>query len=224
MKTVQKTPLYTNLEFMNPGMIEQKSFEIINSLLGNHEFSPLCAPIVKRIIHTTGDLEYADLVEFSEGAVESGLGAIAAGSAIVTDTMMAAAGINKRVLALFGGSVACYMSDVDVAQSARERGSTRACASMEKAVHDPHNRIFAIGNAPTALIRLADLIDSGTIAPALVIGVPVGFVNVVEAKRRIKETGIPWIVTNGRKGGSTVAAATINAFLYMLRAQREGTG
>ncbi|WHH60590.1 precorrin-8X methylmutase [Petroclostridium sp. X23] len=200
----------------NPKAIEEKSFEIITKILGSKEYTPQQGSIIKRVIHTTADFEYADLLEISDGAIEMALEEIRKGSHIVTDTNMAYAGINKRVVASFGGQVHCFIADEEVARVAKEKGITRAMASMDAAAQNPKNRIYAVGNAPTALFRLKDLIESGKAKPAVIIGVPVGFVNVVEAKEAIKALGIPYIIVNGRKGGSTVAAAIVNAILYMI--------
>lgn len=203
------------LENVEPREIEARSFEIITRELGR-ELPPLEAPIIKRCIHTSADFDYADNLCFSEGAVEQALEAIRKGACIVTDTQMARAGINKKALARYGGEVYCFMSDEDVAEAARERGTTRATASMEKAAELGKPLIFAIGNAPTALVRLYELIREGRISPELIIGVPVGFVNVVQSKELIMETEIPYIVARGRKGGSNIAACICNALLYML--------
>ena len=158
---------------------------------------------------------------FSEGKKEKALEAIKAGATIVTDTQMAKAGINKRALARYGGQVCCFMSDEDVAGAAKEHGTTRAQASMDKAAALDGPVIFAIGNAPTALVRLYELIEEGRIHPALVIGVPVGFVNVVASKELIMQTNVPCIVARGRKGGSNIAACICNALLYMIDDKRD---
>ena len=157
---------------------------------------------------------------FSPGAVEQALAAIREGADIVTDTQMAKAGINKRSLARYGGQVHCFMSDEDVAAAAKAAGTTRATASMDKAAALGGNFIYAVGNAPTALVRLYELIREGKINPKLIIGVPVGFVNVVASKELIMETEVPWIVARGRKGGSNIAACICNALLYMLNNER----
>ncbi|MBZ4645477.1 MAG: precorrin-8X methylmutase [Clostridia bacterium] len=200
----------------DPKAIEARSFEIITETLGQRDFTDQEAKIIKRVIHTTADFEYADILELSQGAVEIGLNEIKKGSNIITDTKMAYSGINKTVLEKFGGEVHCFISDEEVAHAAKMKGITRAMASMDVAVQNPKNKIFAIGNAPTALFRLKELIEEGKAMPSLIIGVPVGFVNVVESKEAIKELGIPYIISNGRKGGSTVAAAIVNALLYMM--------
>ena len=153
---------------------------------------------------------------FSEGAVEKALDAIRNGAVIVTDTQMGKAGINKRKLAEYGSEVLCFMSDEDVAETAKKNGTTRAVASMEKAATLDKKIIFAIGNAPTALVRLYELIEDGKLDPELIIGVPVGFVNVVQSKELIMQADVPYIVARGRKGGSNVAACICNALLYMI--------
>jgi precorrin-8X/cobalt-precorrin-8 methylmutase len=205
------------IEIVKPEDIEKRSFEIISEILGDARFPPLHEPVVKRVIHTTADFEFAKILSISEAAIENGLKAIKEGGNIVTDTMMAASGINKKELNKYGGRVVCHMDDEEIAKRAKARNTTRASLCMEKASEDKNNRIFVIGNAPTALIRLYELISSGTLSPDLVVGVPVGFVNVVESKELFKTLGIPYIITDGRKGGSNIAAAIINAILYMNR-------
>lgn len=207
------------MEFENvlPADIERRSFEIIESELP-HEIESGIKPIVKRVIHTTADFDYVDNLCFSENVVEIVKAAIRNGADIVTDTQMARSGINKKRLAEFGGEVHCFMSDADVAESAKRNGTTRAAASMEKAANLNKDVIFAIGNAPTALIKLHELIESKKINPVAVIGVPVGFVNVVQAKELIMTAPVPYIVARGRKGGSNVAAAICNALIYDLKA------
>ncbi len=202
------------LQQVLPEEIEKRSFEIISAELGERTLEPEQEPIIKRVIHTSADFDYADHLFFSEHAVKVGIQALRQGAAIVTDTQMAFSGINKRVLACFGGEAFCFMADEDVAQAAKKNGTTRAVASMEKAAKLQRPLIFAIGNAPTALVKLYELIQEGRIYPKLVIGVPVGFVNVVESKELILQSGVPVIVARGRKGGSNVAAAICNALLY----------
>lgn len=207
------------IENVLPAEIEKRSFEIITEELKQ---KGICLPeehaaIVKRCIHTSADFEYAKSLMFSEGAVEKALEAIRNGASIITDTQMGKAGINKKRLARYGGQVYCFMSDEDVAQTAKENGTTRAVASMEKACALDEKLIFAIGNAPTALIHLYEMIREGRIRPELVIGVPVGFVNVVQSKELIlAQEEVPYIVARGRKGGSNIAACICNALLYML--------
>lgn len=204
------------LETIKPIDIEKRSFEIITELLGDRKLDPENEMVVKRVIHTSADFDYADNLCFSERAVQKGVAALRGGCDIVTDTQMAKAGINKTVLGRLGGEVHCFMSDPDVAEEAKARGITRAIVSMERAAKLEKPCIYAIGNAPTALFALYDLIAAGTAKPALVIGVPVGFVNVVESKEQIMAAGVPYIVARGRKGGSNVAAAVCNAMLYQI--------
>lgn len=203
-------------EPMKPMEIEQRSFEIITELLGDRVLDPENELVIKRVIHTTADFDYADNLTFSDHAVQKGIAALKGGCDIVTDTQMAKAGINKTILASLGGEVHCFMSDADVAAEAKERGVTRAIVSMEKAAQLPGKCIFAIGNAPTALIALHGLIEEGKLDPALIIGVPVGFVNVVESKELFLDSPVPHIIARGRKGGSNVAAAICNALLYQI--------
>ncbi len=203
-------------EIVKPMDIEKRSMEIITGLLGDRTFPADQAPVVKRVIHTTADFDYADNLVFSPDAVRLGLEALKGGCDVVTDTQMARAGVNKTALGRLGGQVHCFMSDPDVAAEARDRGVTRATVSMERAAALSKPCIFAIGNAPTALISLHELMEAGKLAPALVIGVPVGFVNVVESKELILAGTAPYIVARGRKGGSNVAAAICNAMLYQL--------
>lgn len=202
------------LENVKPMEIEKRSFEIITRELGR-ELPEEMAPIIKRCIHTSADFEYADSLCFSEHVVEKALEAIKKGACIVTDTQMAKAGINKKALAQHGGEVFCFMSDEDVAETAKKNGTTRATASMDKAAALDRPLIFAIGNAPTALVRLYELIEDQRLKPELVIGVPVGFVNVVQSKELIMQADVPYIVARGRKGGSNIAACICNALLYM---------
>lgn len=206
----------TELEKVLPSEIEKRSFEIITEELRGKRMLPGTEAIVKRCIHTSADFEYAENLVFSEEAVERALRAIHEGACIVTDTQMAKAGINKKKLAEYGGEVYCFMSDEDVAKKAKEIGTTRASISMDKAAELAKPLIFAIGNAPTALVRLYELIQEGKVKPQLIIGVPVGFVNVVQSKELILSLpDIPYIVARGRKGGSNIAACIVNALLYM---------
>ena len=204
-----------NIQNLPPMEIERESFRIITEELGDRPLDPEQAPILKRVIHTTADFDYADNLYFSPNAVALAKEAIRGGATVVTDTQMALSGINKKTLARFGGEVKCFMSDEDVAAAAKAQGVTRARISMDKGAALGENVIFAVGNAPTALIRLRELIDSGY-RPKLIIGVPVGFVNVVPSKELIIETDVPCIVARGRKGGSNVAASIVNALLYSL--------
>ncbi|MDO5135436.1 MAG: precorrin-8X methylmutase [Eubacteriales bacterium] len=204
------------LEKVKPMEIEKRSFEIITQELGDTPLVPGTELIVKRCIHTSADFDYAKNLCFSSNVVEKAMAAIRGGACIVTDTQMAKAGINKRALARYGGEVYCFMSDEDVAAMARERGTTRATVCMDKAAGLNKKLIFAIGNAPTALVRLYELVKEGRLSPELIIGVPVGFVNVVSSKELIMEAEVPYIVARGRKGGSNIAACICNALLYMM--------
>ena len=209
------------LENVKPMDIEKRSFEIITEELGDTPLIPGTELIVKRCIHTSADFDYAKNLVYSEHAVEKALEAIRGGASIVTDTQMGRSGINKKRLAQYGGQVYCFMSDEDVAQAAKKNGTTRAVASMKKACELNEKLIFAIGNAPTALIHLYELIKDGRIRPELVIGVPVGFVNVVQSKELIMKADVPYIVARGRKGGSNIAACICNALLYMIDDRRD---
>lgn len=212
------------LEQMLPKEIERRSFELIQQELDEREITlePENELVIKRAIHTTADFEYARSLVFSSHAVKKGIEALKKGGVIITDTNMGKSGINKKVVSGLGGEVLCFMADEEVALKASEKGTTRAVASMEKAARlfgNPSTRpcIFAIGNAPTALIRLYELIQAKEVRPALVIGAPVGFVNVVQSKELILTLeDTPFIVARGRKGGSNVAAAICNALLYQI--------
>lgn len=206
------------LENVKPMDIERRSFEIITQELKEQG---IVLPeetewITKRCIHTSADFDYARNLVFSDGAVKSALDAIQRGAVIVTDTQMAKAGINKRALARYGGEVKCFMSDDDVAENAKKNGTTRAVASMDKAAELDGPVIFAIGNAPTALVRIYELVQEGRLRPELIIAAPVGFVNVVPSKEMILSLNVPSIVAKGRKGGSNIAACICNALLYHL--------
>lgn len=202
------------LQNVLPNEIEKRSFEMITEELGSKPMDPINAPVIKRVIHTSADFDYAENLCFSDAAVKKGIEALQKGTCIVTDTQMAKAGINKSALSSFGGEVFCFMSDDDVAKEAKQNGTTRAVACINKAAEMKKPLIFAIGNAPTALVRLYELIADGLLKPELIIGVPVGFVNVVESKELIMQTDVPYIVARGRKGGSNIAAAICNALLY----------
>lgn len=209
------------LENVLPRDIERRSFEIIGQEL-TKELDPEQELIIKRCIHTSADFEYADSLKFSEDAVKKAMEAIKKGAVIVTDTQMARSGINKRALARYGGEVMCFMSDEDVAAQAKANGTTRATACIDKAAKLDKPVIFAIGNAPTALVRIYELVQEGTLKPELVIGVPVGFVNVVQSKELIMSLSeTPYIVAAGRKGGSNIAACIVNALLYKIDDRRD---
>jgi precorrin-8X/cobalt-precorrin-8 methylmutase len=204
----------TKFETVKPEDIEKRSMEIITSELKGRKWPEPKFSIVKRCIHTSADFDYADNLEFSPGAETKGVDLVRKGATIVTDTKMAAAGINKTLLGGFGGKVVCFISDEDVIAEAKTRGCTRATVSMERAAAIKGPLIIAIGNAPTALIALYDMIKENKIRPDLIIGVPVGFVNVVESKEMISELDVPFIIARGRKGGSNIAAAICNALIY----------
>lgn len=207
------------VEFVLPGDIEGRSFAIITKELAERGIviPEEQEPVTKRVIHTSADFGYADTLTFSENAVAVAKSLIRNGADIVTDTNMALSGINKKVLETYGGMAHCFMADEEVAKEAKERRVTRAVISMEHAAKLDKPVIFAVGNAPTALIRLYELISDGIYRPAFIIGVPVGFVNVEVAKEMILHTDVPCIVNRGRKGGSNVAAAICNALLYEVR-------
>ena len=204
------------ITIVKPDEIEAMSMATIVSELNGRTWPEPQFSIVKRCIHTSADFDYADNLVFSEGAAEIGVKAIRGGAHIVTDTKMAAAGINKKRLAEYGGEVHCFISDDDVAKEAKDRGCTRATVAMERGaeIAKSHPVIFAIGNAPTALVSIAEMMDAGKLSPALIIGAPVGFVNVVESKELIMERKVPFIVPKGRKGGSNIAATICNAMMY----------
>ena len=210
------------MEYIKPADIEKRSFEIIASELAERGIVPDTDKdlIIRRAIHTSADFDYAHTLVFSDDAVRIARDLIREGADIVTDTNMALTGINKKKLAAFGGSARCYMADERVAAEARSREITRASVSMEYAARDAavsgRKTIFAIGNAPTALMTLREMYDRGEFKPDFIIGVPVGFVNVTESKELILDTDIPHIVNRGRKGGSNVAAAIVNALLYSM--------
>jgi len=206
-----------NYIILNPADIETRSFEMITEELGHLNLSPELAPIVKRVVHTTADFDYARITEIQSDVVSSAVAALVAGCRIYSDTRMIIAGVSKPMLKKLNCELYTYVDDAEVAALSKEKGLTRSILGIEKAVEDPDTRIFVIGNAPTALVRLGELIQEGKVRPALVIGVPVGFVGASESKEFIKKTGVPYIVTNGRKGGSTVAVAILNALLYTQR-------
>jgi len=205
---------------MKPEEIEAESFRIIDSEAGAHGWPDDEWQVVRRAIHTSADFEYARTMVFSEGALERAVTAIRSGTGILTDTNMALSGISKARLAPFGCSVSCHVADPDIAEQARLAGITRSVAAMRKGVRDPDNRIFVIGNAPTALFELLRLIDAGKVSPKLIIGLPVGFVGAEESKKALAEMNgqVPFITNMGRKGGSNVAAAVVNA-LALLASQ-----
>jgi len=206
------------LEYVLPSEIEKRSFEIIEEELKNRNIilPEQEKPVTMRVIHTSADFDYAETLKFSENAVKVARDLLRNGADIVTDTNMAKAGINKKMLERFGGTVHCFMADEDVSKEAKERSLTRAAVSMERASKIGKSVIFAVGNAPTALVSLHEMMEKGIFTPEFVIGVPVGFVNVEAAKELFLESRVPYIVNKGRKGGSNVAAAICNALLYGL--------
>jgi precorrin-8X/cobalt-precorrin-8 methylmutase len=200
---------------MKPEQIEQKSFEIIDEEAGRHDFPPDRWPIVRRMIHTSADFEYMESIRFHPDAVTAGVNAIRQGRMIFTDTNMLRTGVRQRDLDRFGGAVKCLMADPEVARMAADSGATRAKVAVDAAVDGMAGGIYAVGNAPTALLRLIELIDAGKAAPALVIGLPVGFVNAAESKAALLDVDIPYITNVGRKGGSNVAASVVNALILL---------
>ena len=205
------------IENIAPMDIEKRSMEIISETLGDKKLDPRYQDIIKRCIHTSADFEYADSLYFTDGVEKIVRKAMTEGAYIVTDTTMAQSGINKKIIHEYGGDVLCFIGDEDVAKEAKERGVTRSLVSMERAAELDKPVIFAIGNAPTALLSIEALVKSGKLNPVAVIAVPVGFVNVVESKERIIDLNIPAIVARGRKGGSNIAAAIINALQYGIK-------
>lgn len=207
-----------------PQDIEKRSFEIIGEELGDkiNKFDEATLPVIKRVIHTTADFEYADLIEFMNDAINSGKEALKKGCKIYCDTNMIVNGASKMVLSKFNCEAYCLVADSEVVKEAKEKGVTRSIVGMEKAAKDPSTKIFLIGNAPTALYQLKEMIERNEIErPALVVGVPVGFVGAAESKEAFKSLGIPYITINGRKGGSTVAVSILHGILYQMY-QREG--
>jgi precorrin-8X/cobalt-precorrin-8 methylmutase len=204
---------------MRPEEIEAESFRIIEAEIGDHPWSEMEWPLVRRIIHTSADFEYSRSLLFSPGAVAHGVAAIRSGRGIVTDTTMALAGISKPRLERFGICASCFVADPEVAREARSRGITRSILAVRKGAADPGNGIFVIGNAPTALFELMRLVREEGVRPDLIIGMPVGFVGAAESKDRLvleaTELKTPFISNRGRKGGSNVAAAVINALLIL---------
>ena len=199
----------------DPAEIEKRSFEIIAKKLADRDFDPDNINVIKRVIHTTADFDFADNLAFSDGAVNAAKEVLKKGARIVTDTQMARAGINKKAAARLGCEVFCFIDSPEVIDTASAEGTTRARAAVDRARLTLENpMIFVVGNAPTALIRIHESIESGSLSPALIVAVPVGFVNVIESKELIMDLDVPRIVAKGRKGGSNVAAAIINALLY----------
>jgi len=202
---------------MKPEEIEEESFRIIDVEAGDHGWPRSEWQVVRRAIHTSADFEYAHSMVLSEEVIEKAVAALKNGGGIVTDTNMALSGISKPRLTTLGCSVSCHVADPDVAEQAHAEGVTRSIAAMRKAVANPDNRIFVIGNAPTALFELLRLIEAGAVEPALIIGLPVGFVGAEESKNALASGthDIPFITNIGRKGGSNVAAAVVNALAIL---------
>jgi precorrin-8X/cobalt-precorrin-8 methylmutase len=208
---------------MQPDEIERTSFEIIDREVGTHRFSEKQWAIVQRMIHTTADFDYKEMVRFHPGAIAAGIGAIQQGKMVITDTNMARAGIRTKDLTQFGVTVKCFMNDPLVHAKAQANGTTRARVAVDAAVADMADGIYVVGNAPTALLRLIELVHEKKARPALIVGLPVGFVNAAESKTALMETGYPYISNVGRKGGSNVAASVINALTKLAReAKNEG--
>lgn len=206
-----------NIKFVEPYNIEKRSFEIIQEEMREIQLDKEIEPIVKRVIHTSADFDYLNNMCFSKNAVRKAKEVLKSGATIVTDTNMAYSGINKKAAAKYGVNIHCFMAEEEVAKEATLRGETRAAVSMERASKIQGPIIFAVGNAPTALIKLYEMIKAGTFKPEVIIGVPVGFVNVVEAKELIMSLeNVEYIVAKGRKGGSNIAAAICNALLYNI--------
>ncbi len=199
---------------LDPQEIERKSFEIIDSEVGAHPYDARQWPVVRRIIHTTADFDFAGITLFSPDAVASGIAALRRGEKVLSDTNMVRAGVNKARLAAFGSDIACHVADADVAATAKAEGVTRSIIATRKGVQDGAG-IFLIGNAPTALFELLELVRAGGPRPSLVVGVPVGFVGAEESKEALLESGLPFITCRGRKGGSAIAATILNALMLL---------
>ena len=201
---------------MKPDEIEALSFKIIDREAGPHRFSDEQWPVVRRMIHTSADFEYRDSVRFHPDAVAAGIAAIRGGKSIITDTNMARVGIRQRDLKPFGATLTCYMNTSVVHENAKSAGTTRAHAAVDAAISDMAGGIYVIGNAPTALLHLIERIKEKKAQPALIIGLPVGFVNAAESKAKLlKQDNPPYITNVGRKGGSNVAAAVVNALAIL---------
>jgi precorrin-8X/cobalt-precorrin-8 methylmutase len=210
---------------LRPEEIEAESFRIIDAEVGEHRWSALEWPVVRRAIHTSADFDYARSMLFSENAISSGIAAIRAGAGIVADTNMIVSGITKMRLAPFGVTTACYVADPEVAEAAKAQQVTRSILAMRKGASDRRNGIFVIGNAPTALFELIRLVREQGIAPRLVVALPVGFVGAAESKEALRDLAreypeLPFITNSGRKGGSNVAAAVMNAILIQAATTR----
>jgi precorrin-8X/cobalt-precorrin-8 methylmutase len=205
---------------MKPAEIETQSFTIIDKEAGGHKFTHDQWNIVRRIIHTSADFDYMNTICFSKDSIAAGIQAIRSGKTIITDTRMARSGIRKQNIERFGGRVLCLINDSDVAALAEEKGTTRAQAAVDLSAREANGGIYAVGNAPTALIRLIELVNAGTIQPALILGFPVGFVNAAESKALLRELPVPYITNIGRKGGSTIVASVVNALIILTEDNR----
>ncbi len=206
---------------MKPQEIENLSFKIIEAEAGDHGFDDKQWPIVRRMIHTSADFEYIKTIRFNKNAIEKGIAAIQSGCKIFTDTNMARVGVRKKEINQFGGEVNCIIADENVAQKAKKEGTTRALAAVDMACENVKGGIYVVGNAPTALLRLVELIKEKKADPALVIGLPVGFVNAAESKDELMNLDFPYITNVGRKGGSNIAAAIVNALILMASGKTE---
>lgn len=202
---------------VDPNEIEARSFKIIDGLLKDVHLPKPKKDIVKRVIHTTADCHYARDLLFSLRAIEAGISAIRQGANIVVDSSMVKAGINKEITTRFNNKIICRINDKDVRRKALRLNLTRAIIAARKSREEMKGAIVAVGNAPTALFEICELVESAVTRPALIVGVPVGFVGAVESKRRLRASKIPYITNKTRKGGSTVAAAIVNALLILAK-------
>jgi precorrin-8X/cobalt-precorrin-8 methylmutase len=200
---------------MKPYEIEQLSFKMIDMEAGPHDFTPVQWAIVRRMIHTSADFDYMKDIRIHPTAVAAGIKAIRAGGTIFTDTNMARTGIRQKELEGFGASTQCLMASEKISRVAAEKGITRAHAAVDAAVDELNNAVYVVGNAPTALLRLIELIREGRCQPALVVGLPVGFVNAAASKAELLDLETPFITNVGRKGGSNVAASVVNALIIL---------
>ncbi|MEJ8545529.1 precorrin-8X methylmutase [Brevibacillus borstelensis] len=205
---------------VQPQEIEEKSFQIITEELGEHPFTEEQYPVVQRVIHAAADFDLGRSLVFHPDAVKAGIQAIRSGKIVVADVQMVQVGISKNRIEKFGGEVKVYISDRDVMEEAKRLNTTRAIISIRKAVKEAEGGIFAIGNAPTALLELIRLVKEGEAKPGLIIGMPVGFVSAAESKEELAKLDVPFITNIGRKGGSPVTVAALNAL--SLIAERQG--
>ena len=206
---------------MKPNEIEKLSFTMIDKEAGPHEFDPDTWRVVQRMIHTSADFGYMESVRFHPDAIRAGIRAIQAGKNIITDTEMLRAGIRKKSLEKFGGKTFCFIGDPDVAAASKTAGTTRSHEAVNRSVQEMAGGIYAVGNAPTALLRLMELIREGEAKPALVLGFPVGFVNAAESKALLTELDLPHITNKGRRGGSNIAASVVNALIILAEQDQE---